>query len=86
MSDTPTNVERFPSSEGKHPAGVLVSMEPIAVGVQQAADLVGVSRRYLDSRIADGDLAVTKLGRRTVISVAALRDFIDRHATGAARK
>ena len=75
-----TNTAGLVSAETSRAAGVIISMEPVAVSVPQAAALIAVSRRWLDARIADGQLKVSRLGRRVVVTPQALRQLVADHA------
>jgi excisionase family DNA binding protein len=48
------------------------------ISVEEAARRLGVSRRNLERRIAEGLIAKVKIGGRTLIAVAELERFIRR--------
>ena len=50
--------------------------EPLTVGVREAALTLGVSHWSIRRWIRVGRLPAVKLGRRTVLEVAALRQFV----------
>jgi len=52
---------------------------PLAYGIEHAADALGLSRSRLYELIAAGEIAVCKVGKRTIIPVAELTGFLDRH-------
>ncbi|MAE20839.1 helix-turn-helix domain-containing protein [Pseudomonas chengduensis] len=53
---------------------------PIAVGVEDAARLIGITRSKLYEMLAEGKIRSFKLGRRRLIQVQELEFFIQRHA------
>jgi excisionase family DNA binding protein len=53
-------------------------MEPIVLGVKEAAGFIGLSRSRLYELIADGSIEARKLGARTVVPIASLRAFVER--------
>jgi len=53
---------------------------PLAVGVEDAARVVGYSRSGVYELIASGDLKAFKLGRRRLILMAELKAWIERAA------
>jgi excisionase family DNA binding protein len=53
--------------------------EPLAVPVSEAVRLSGIGRSSLYLKIRDGELPTIKMGRRTLVSVAALRTLLDAH-------
>jgi excisionase family DNA binding protein len=52
--------------------------QPLALGLDGAAEATGVSRRTLQRAIAAGALPVTRVGKRTLIRVDDLRAWLDR--------
>jgi excisionase family DNA binding protein len=54
----------------------------LACSVNEAAGLVGVSRSRLYLEIASGRLRVRKVGKRTIVETAALRDWLAAQALG----
>jgi excisionase family DNA binding protein len=59
-----------PGHRGRHAGGVFLTMA-------EAADLLRVSPRTLRRRIADGDLAVRRVGRRVLVERADLLNFVE---------
>ena len=51
--------------------------EKLAVGIHHAAQMLDVSSRTIENYIRAKVLAVRKIGRRTVIPVSALREFLN---------
>ena len=50
--------------------------EPLAVPIPEAARLGGVGRSTIYAEIAKGNLKIRKIGRRTVIAMTDLRDWL----------
>ena len=61
-----------------------MNLEPIALGVKDAAAFIGLSRSRLYELIATGDIEARKLGHRTVVPTASLRAFVEAAPTKAA--
>jgi excisionase family DNA binding protein len=59
-------------------AGRWEMQQPLAVGIAEAARLIGLSRRALEYRIAAGQLRCVRIGRRRVILLSELRRFLSR--------
>jgi excisionase family DNA binding protein len=55
--------------------------EPLAISVDEAAALAGVSRSLLYDEMVAGRLAWAKIGKRRVIPIAALRSWLDAATT-----
>ena len=55
-----------------------MNIEPLALGVKDAATFIGLSKSRLYELIADGSIEARKLGARTVVPTASLRAFVDR--------
>lgn len=51
---------------------------PIFVSIIEAARMIGVSRSTVFAMIAAGTIPACKVGRRTLIPVAALNELADR--------
>jgi excisionase family DNA binding protein len=51
-------------------------VEKLAVGMGEAASMLGVSPRTIQNYISRNHLTVRKLGRRTLIPVQVLRAFV----------
>jgi len=65
-----------------HAGRVVMGVPPqdeLAVGLDEAGRLLGVSRSTIKRRVSTGDLVSTTIGRRRVISRAALDDYLGRH-------
>jgi len=56
--------------------------ERIAVRPNEAARLIGVSRDVIFAAIAAGELRSAKCGGARLISVEALREFVESHERG----
>lgn len=52
-------------------------IEPLVLGVKDAAAFVGLSKSRLYELIADGAIEARKLGARTVVPVASLRAYVE---------
>ena len=50
--------------------------EPLAVSIREAARIVGCSRSTLYLEIKKGNLSITKIGRRTVITIPNLKIWL----------
>lgn len=55
-----------------------ISMSPLFIRAEQAADLLTVTRRHVYELIANGEIKSVKYGRRRLIDVQSLYDFRDR--------
>jgi len=49
----------------------------IALSIQEAAKMLGISRPHFYPLIREGKVRTVKNGRRTLVSVQSLRDFVD---------
>lgn len=58
-------------------------VEPLAVSPGEAARLAGVGRTTLYAAITAGELRSIKLGKRRLIAVEALRNWLSAHEVGA---
>ena len=56
----------------------ILCVEPLAVGTDDAAKLLGVSRPTLYTLLNRSDFPSFRVGNRVLISVAGLREWIDR--------
>jgi len=54
-----------------------VHIEPMVLGVKDAASFIGLSKSRLYELIADGQIEARKLGSRTVVPTASLRAFVE---------
>lgn len=61
-----------------------MGIEPLNVSIPEAARLIGCGRSKLYEIISTNGLPVIKLGRRSLIPVAALRAFVEAKMTEAA--
>ncbi len=59
--------------------------ERLAVGVNEAAQILGVGRDLVYRLVMAGDLPSFSIGARRLISTAALREYVDRQSAEAAR-
>ncbi|MBN8428008.1 MAG: helix-turn-helix domain-containing protein [Xanthomonadales bacterium] len=59
--------------------------EPLAIGVDEAALIVGIGRTRMFQMIAKGVIPAFKIGRSRLIRMADLRAFVDRAARGEVR-
>jgi len=50
--------------------------KPMAIGVSRAARMIGVSRKTLERHIRFRNIRAVRVGRRVLIPVAALEDFL----------
>lgn len=55
-------------------------LEPLAVSAAEAARLLGVSRPTIYTLLSRTDFPSFRVGNRVLVSVAGLRDWIDRQA------
>jgi excisionase family DNA binding protein len=63
--------------------GIMGEVEVLAVNVPEAARRLGISPRTVAALVASKELPSRKIGRRRVIPVRALEDFLRRdHRTG----
>lgn len=52
-------------------------METITVSVQEAAKALSLGRSKIYELICSGDLKVVKIGRRTLITAASIRNLVN---------
>jgi len=52
-------------------------IEPMVLGVKDAATFIGLSKSRLYELIADGQIDARKLGARTVVPTSSLRAFVE---------
>lgn len=55
-------------------------VEPIAVRIVDAAQMLGLGRSSVYKLIDTGEITTVKVGRARLVVVASLRAFIDTHA------
>lgn len=53
-----------------------MQIEPLVLGVKDAAAFIGLSRSRLYELISDGQIEARKLGSRTVVPTASLKAFV----------
>lgn len=53
------------------------TLNPLLVGVPEAARLIGLGRSKLYELVKTGDIRLVKLGGRSLISVDELRAYVD---------
>ena len=56
-----------------------IPVSPLAYGIEDAANAVGLSRSRIYELIAAGEIVPCKVGSRTIIPLAELAAFLDRH-------
>jgi excisionase family DNA binding protein len=61
-----------------------MGIEPLNVSIPEAARIIGCGRSKLYEIISTNELPVIKLGRRSLVPVAALRAFVEAKMTEAA--
>ena len=54
-----------------------MTIEPIVLGVRDAAAYIGLSRSRLYELISENQIEARKLGARTLIPIASLRAFVE---------
>lgn len=52
------------------------SAEPLLVSIREAAELLGISQRMTIKLVDAGELRSLKIGRRRLVPMAAVRDYI----------
>jgi excisionase family DNA binding protein len=57
-----------------------VQGERLSVGVEEAAEMLGVGRSSVFTLVKDGALKSFKVGKRRLIAVAELQAFLERQA------
>jgi excisionase family DNA binding protein len=60
-------------------------VSPLAYGIEDAADTLGLSRSRIYELIAVGDITACKVGKRTIIPAAELTAFLERHRVESSR-
>ena len=61
------------------------TMDPLAASVSEAARISGVGRTQLYEEMADGELPSCKVGKRRIILIEDLRDWLARKRQSAVR-
>ena len=54
-----------------------MQIEPMVLGVKEAASFIGLSKSRLYELISEGRIEARKLGARTVVPTASLRAFVE---------
>lgn len=54
--------------------------EPLAVSVEDACYLLSLSRAYLYLLIERGELVTVKVGRKRLVQMRSIHEFLERHA------
>lgn len=67
-----------PPAEGAASASI-TALDRLAYGIGDAAAALDLSRSRLYELIASGEIAVCKIGKRTIIPAVELTAFLDRH-------
>ena len=49
----------------------------IAVSIQEGAKMLGISKPHFLPLVKEGNIRTVKIGRRILVSVQSLRDFVD---------
>ena len=52
-------------------------IEPMVLGVKDAATFIGLSKSRLYELITEGTIEARKLGARTVVPIASLRAYVE---------
>jgi len=63
---------RTPSEKPEHK-----TIEQIGVSVQEAAKMLGISKPHFLPLVKEGKIRTVRIGRRILVSVQSLRDFVD---------
>jgi Helix-turn-helix domain len=71
------SVPKFEHEHSSSEESKLRETDPLAVSISDAIRIVGLGRTSLYAAIAAGKLKTRKCGRRTLVEVAALRQFIE---------
>jgi len=53
------------------------SIPQIGASIQEAAKMLGISRPHFYPLIKEGKVRTVKIGKRVVVSIQSLRDFVD---------
>ena len=69
-----SNVE----SKSQPPSSQSAALEPLAVRIPTAMQLIGVRRSTVYALIKAGELRTVKLGRATLITMSSLRRLVER--------
>lgn len=55
--------------------------QPLAVGISDAAQLLGMNRKTVSKAIASGEIRATRIGHKTLIAVRHLEELLQLQAT-----
>lgn len=64
-------------SKSQPPSSQLATLEPLAVRIPVAIQLIGVRRSTVYALIKAGELRTVKLGRATLITMSSLRRLVE---------
>ena len=67
--------------ERSNESGALAPVVPLAVKVERAAEIMGVSRAHVFRLIAAGQLRTVKSGSRRLVPLAAISEYLARSCT-----
>ena len=56
------------------------NIERIGVSVQEAAKMLGISKPHFLPLVKEGKIRTVQIGRRILVSVQSLREFVDGHS------
>jgi excisionase family DNA binding protein len=83
LAQQPTETLRLNiGAEGPRPLPVTEASQPLLFSVEQCATMLGVHRTTVYDLIANQSLASVKVGRRRLISRAAMQRFIEASEQG----
>ena len=60
------------------------TIEPLSVDIAGACRMTGLGRSKIYELLGSGEIRSLKVGRRRIVTVAAIRDFLDRLGTSQA--
>jgi excisionase family DNA binding protein len=69
-------MSRSPAVSVKLPSGIAVRVSALGLGVGEAAELVGIGEAELRRRIRSGELPTIQVGRRRLIPVSRLIQWL----------
>lgn len=64
----------------------VANIAPLSVSVEEAAEIIGVGRTHASELVASGAIASYKEGRRRLVPVSAIRDYVERRTADALAK
>ena len=56
------------------------TIERIGVSIQEAAKMLGISKPHFLPLVKEGKIRTVQIGRRILVSVQSLREFVDGHS------